>query len=71
MSEFLFNDDFDQEPYYVTTHGAAYLGDSLDFLQHMVSDSADLIVTSPPFALKRKKEYGNVHASSLSERKWQ
>lgn len=25
----------------------------------MESDSVDLIVTSPPFALKRKKEYGN------------
>jgi len=62
MIELPFGPGFDQEPYYTTTYGAAYLGDSLALLRHMVSDSVDLIVTSPPFALKRKKEYGNVHA---------
>lgn len=63
MSEFPFNPGFDQEPHYVTDFGAAYLGNSLAFLRRIMSDSVDLIVTSPPFALKRKKEYGNVHAS--------
>ena len=27
--------------------------------QHMKDDSCDLILTSPPFALVRKKDYGN------------
>ena len=48
------------KPYYSTKFGAAYLGDALDLLQHLEDKSINLIVTSPPFALKRKKEYGNV-----------
>jgi len=44
---------------YKTPLGKAYLGDSLDFLPQIASESVDLILTSPPFALKRKKEYGN------------
>jgi DNA modification methylase len=36
-----------------------YLGDSLALLRGMASESVDLVVTSPPFALVRKKEYGN------------
>jgi site-specific DNA-methyltransferase (cytosine-N4-specific) len=39
--------------------GSAYLGDSLLFMKQIESESVDLILTSPPFALKRKKEYGN------------
>jgi len=53
---------FAEEPYYTSDHGDAYLGDALHFLRQMKVDSVDLIVTSPPFALKRKKEYGNVDA---------
>lgn len=45
--------------FYSTPLGQAYLGDSLSFLPTIESDSIDLILTSPPFALKRKKEYGN------------
>lgn len=45
--------------FYQTALGQAYLGDSLEFLPGIASDSVDLILTSPPFALKRKKEYGN------------
>lgn len=48
--------------YYKTELGAAYLGNSLDLLPLIETDSINLIVTSPPFALKRKKEYGNVDA---------
>jgi DNA modification methylase len=45
---------------YETEAGRAYSGDSLDVLPaEVVSDSVDLIVTSPPFALQRPKEYGN------------
>jgi DNA modification methylase len=56
------NDLFEQRPFYTTRHGAAYLGDALNYLRQMDRDSVDLIITSPPFALKRKKEYGNVDA---------
>ncbi len=51
---------FEDKPFYTTRYGAAYLGDALVYLRQMESESVDLIVTSPPFALKRKKEYGNV-----------
>lgn len=46
-------------PLYVTCHGRAYVGDSLALLSSLPSDSVDLVITSPPFALQRKKEYGN------------
>lgn len=52
-----------EKPFYTTQYGAAYLGDALTYLRQMEHESVDLIVTSPPFALKRKKEYGNVHAN--------
>jgi DNA modification methylase len=47
-------------PYYSTHFGAAYQGDSLELLPALDDRSVQLIMTSPPFALKRKKEYGNV-----------
>lgn len=47
-------------PYYETTRGSAYLGDSLDLLKRVPDESVDLIFTSPPYALHFKKEYGNV-----------
>ena len=46
-------------PYYTTQLGRAYLADTLTFLPQIESASVNLILTSPPFALKRKKEYGN------------
>ena len=46
-----------------TRLGTAYLADSVDFLgNHVKDDTVDLIVTSPPFGLVRKKDYGNVDA---------
>ena len=39
--------------------GAAYAGDSRSLLKAVEDTSIDLVVTSPPFALQRKKEYGN------------
>ena len=43
--------------------GRVLCGDSLRFLRDQVEEeSVDLIVTSPPFGLVRKKEYGNVEA---------
>jgi len=49
-------------PYYRTEHGEAYLGDSLHLMVELPDKSINLIVTSPPFALTRKKEYGNKNA---------
>ncbi|MGI5869618.1 MAG: DNA-methyltransferase [Kiritimatiellia bacterium] len=45
-----------------TKHGCIMLGDSLDFLRYQEDSSVDLVMTSPPFGLVRKKEYGNVDA---------
>lgn len=47
------------QPAYLTNRGAAYHGDSLELLRYLPDDSIDLVMTSPPFALLREKEYGN------------
>jgi DNA modification methylase len=44
---------------YKTSLGEAYCGDSLDFLKSLPDKSVNLVMTSPPFALQRQKEYGN------------
>lgn len=44
---------------YVTNGGAAFHGDSLDLLAQLPDSSINLVMTSPPFALQRQKEYGN------------
>lgn len=46
-------------PLYKTDYGSAYLGDSLKLLDCLEGNSVDLVITSPPFALLRQKEYGN------------
>lgn len=46
-------------PYYQTKLGKAILGDSLEVMRSMPDESVNLILTSPPFALTRQKEYGN------------
>ncbi len=48
--------------FYETTLGRIILGDSLTVLKETEDQSIDLIMTSPPFGLVRKKEYGNVSA---------
>jgi len=55
------------EPYYSTEYGSAYLGDSLEYNKGLKSHSIDLICTSPPFALLRKKQYGNVSSQEYIE----
>ena len=51
-----------------TLHGIAYWADSIDLMANAISnESVDLIVTSPPFGLVRKKEYGNADASEYLE----
>src|SRR5947208_1411266 len=36
------------------------MGNSLNLLDQLETESIDLVVTSPPFALQREKSYGNV-----------
>ncbi len=57
----------DLTSFYSTELGSAYLGDSLKLLDYIDDKSVDLICTSPPFALLRKKAYGNVHATQYIE----
>ena len=45
--------------FYSTKLGNIYNADSLDVMKGMKPGSVDLVVTSPPFGLTRKKEYGN------------
>lgn len=52
-------DLMDSDPYYSRESGAAYHGDSRELLEELPDESVDLVFTSPPFALNRKKEYGN------------
>jgi DNA modification methylase len=47
----------DIPPVYSTRLGAAYCGDSLKLLAKLPDASVNLVITSPPFALQREKEY--------------
>jgi site-specific DNA-methyltransferase (cytosine-N4-specific) len=58
------------EPAYVTPSGRAYQADSLDVLQQIPAESVSLVLTSPPFALRRKKAYGNVEPDEYVEWFW-
>ena len=46
-------------PAYSTPLGCVFHTDALVLLKALPSDCIDLVMTSPPFALTRKKEYGN------------
>ena len=46
--------------FYRTGKGWAYIGDSIELLKELPDSSIDLVMTSPPFALRRQKTYGNV-----------
>jgi DNA modification methylase len=53
---------------YVTKFGAIYQGNSLAYLHNYAEDSSvDLIMTSPPFGLVRKKSYGNEDADAYCD----
>src|SRR5207253_10210425 len=54
-------------PYYQTHLGRAYLGDSLRIIRQLADDSVDLVMTSPPFGLAFKKEYGNPDSDEYVE----
>lgn len=55
------------EPVYTSPLGAAYCGDGVHLLEVLPDSSVALVVTSPPYALHFKKEYGNVEKSSYVE----
>lgn len=59
--------------YHQTNLGRIFLGDSLEMLRSEIADkSIDLVMTSPPFGLVRKKDYGNVDANQYVDwfRSW-
>jgi len=57
-------------PLYSTNFGKAYCADCIDILKTIPNGSIDLVITSPPFALRRKKSYGNVSAERYCEWFW-
>ncbi|HEV8063091.1 MAG TPA: site-specific DNA-methyltransferase [Gemmataceae bacterium] len=50
-------------PNYLTKMGRAYCADAIDVLRRLPDASVSLALTSPPFALRRQKAYGNVAAN--------
>ncbi len=50
--------------FHSTKLGKIYCADSLDVMKAIKSNSVDLVMTSPPFGLTRKKEYGNAQEDS-------
>ncbi|MBY0521945.1 MAG: site-specific DNA-methyltransferase [Gemmataceae bacterium] len=57
-------------PSYTTRLGRAYHADSREFLRQVPDDSVSLVMTSPPFPLRRQKAYGNVPADEYVEWFW-
>jgi DNA modification methylase len=57
-------------PAYTTPLGRAYHADARDVLKRIPADSVSLVFTSPPFALRRKKAYGNVEATEYADWFW-
>lgn len=51
------------KPFYQTCLGNAYLADSLKLMQSLPANSVQLVMTSPPFGLAFKKEYGNADSA--------
>ncbi|MHB1426544.1 MAG: DNA-methyltransferase [Gemmataceae bacterium] len=58
------------EPSYATSLGQCFESDSLEVLRKLPSNSVSLVLTSPPFALRRRKAYGNVEPSEYLEWFW-
>lgn len=56
-----------QQSLYTTEYGTAHLGDSRKLLDDLDSQSINLVITSPPFALQREKSYGNVEQEAYVE----
>jgi site-specific DNA-methyltransferase (cytosine-N4-specific) len=62
--------ELERIPAYTTDWGQAYEADALDVLKALDEGSVDLVITSPPFALRRKKAYGNVAAHEYVDWLW-
>ncbi len=60
-------EDMPINPAYTTSCGAAFCGDSKELLQGLADESVDLVITSPPFALQRQKDYGNAEQQDYVE----
>jgi DNA modification methylase len=58
------------EPTYSTSAGSCFQADALDILRQLKSNSVSLVLTSPPFALRRQKAYGNVAPGEYVEWFW-
>lgn len=54
-------------PLYRTRNGRTFVGDSRELLAELPDGCVNLVMTSPPFALQRKKEYGNKEQSEYIE----
>jgi DNA modification methylase len=54
-------------PVYRTELCAAYSGDAVNLLRVLPDASVNLVITSPPYALHFKKEYGNVEKKNYVE----
>jgi DNA modification methylase len=55
------------DPFYETPQGAAYLGDSRELLAELPNACVQAIITSPPYALRTKKKYGNASQDEYVE----
>lgn len=55
------------EATYRTPRGAALAIDSLEAMRSLPDDSVNLVITSPPYALHFKKEYGNANQADYVE----
>ncbi len=56
-----------KQPFFQTSLGRIYCADSLALMDGLQGKSVTLIITSPPFGLVRKKDYGNVGADKYVE----
>jgi len=57
-------------PAYRTAGGACWCADALRILQLLPARSVSLVLTSPPFPLRREKAYGNVTPEKYSQWFW-
>lgn len=55
------------DPVYSTVYGAAVRADSLEEMRALPDRSVNLVITSPPYALHFKKEYGNANQADYVE----
>lgn len=52
-----------QNVYFQTELGGLYLEDCLDYMKEQKEGTVNLVITSPPYALVKKKHYGNENSN--------